>query len=247
MRLLCPPSEARDFFIQIADHILEFNNYFKDKDFDDRYYPQFEWFRGELNCTDKILNLGCGNGRETFALMWAMKAKETTGVDIDCAKIVHAMECAQDIQKFSEIVRQALANIHSDQLQTWRDSIPTEILECIVPQFFQGDVSDNLLESISRPDGYFDLVYCRNVLYFIADESNAKLYLALQNIVRSVKPETGRVVVIEPTVRVSIRYDFRNYFEQAGLILVKEPPESKDHLGYLEMPETKPMGYILKR
>ncbi len=246
MKLPYPTNEARHF-IQIAERILEFNNYFKDKDFDDRYYSQFEWFRGELNCTDKILSLGCGNGRETFALMWAMKAKETTGVDIDCEKIEHTMKRAQDIQEFAEIVRQVLADINSDQLQAWRDCIPTELLECIVPQFFQGDISDNLLESISCPDGYFDLVYCRNVLYFMADESKAKLYLALQNIVRAVKPKTGCVVVVEPTVRGSILYDFRTHFKQAGLILVKEPPGSKDHLGCLEMPETNPMGYILKR
>lgn len=176
-----------------------------------------------------------------------MKAKETTGVDIDCEKIEHTMKRAQDIQEFAEIVRQVLADINSDQLQAWRDCIPTELLECIVPQFFQGDISDNLLESISCPDGYFDLVYCRNVLYFMADESKAKLYLALQNIVRAVKPKTGCVVVVEPTVRGSILYDFRTHFKQAGLILVKEPPGSKDHLGCLEMPETNPMGYILKR
>ena len=248
MKIQYPPIEAsRHFYTKIANHVLELKAYFKDKDFDDIYYSQFEWFRGELPCTDKVLSLGCGYGREAFALMWNMKAVEAIGIDIDYKRVEHATKRSQDIREFSEIMQQALAEIDSGQFRAWCESVPTELIDCIIPRFSQGDISDNLVESTSRPDGYFDLVYCCNVLYFIADESRDKLYLALQNIARTVKAETGRIVIVEPTIKNGTQYDFRTYFEQVGLTLAKEPPEHEGRLGYLKMPGTKPMGYILKR
>jgi chemotaxis methyl-accepting protein methylase len=225
---------------------MEFNSYFKDEVFDYIYYSQFEWFREELGHTDKVLSLGCGSGRETFALMWELKAVEAKGIDVDCKKIKRAKQCTQDILEFAKIMQQALVETDNEQFQTWYENMPTELVDGIAPKFFQGDISDNLLESISRPESYFDLVYCRNVLYFIADKGRDKLHLTLQNIAQAVKPEAGRVVAVEPTTKDDTQYNFEICFEQAGLILTKEP-EHKSRLGYLKMPETNPKGYIMKQ
>lgn len=235
---------AQHHYLQISDCLLEFNNYFRNSDFDDRYGQQFEWFRKRLRRTEKVLNLGSGSGLETFALMWALKAHKAVGIDVKREKIDHAKKRAQDIWEFStEVMPSIFAETQNvRQLREWYEAeVPFEIRKCILPEFFTEDISKN----ISKPEDEFDLVYCRYVLWIIANGNGASLHATCRNIASIVRPEVGRVVIVEPTKKDTVDYDFESCFRNAGLIL-DWVEEEISNLGWLEEPETNPKGYIFK-
>jgi hypothetical protein len=63
---------SNTFFLGIDDiqYLCTFVKYFSDEYFDNRYYSQLEWFKDDIVDKERILNIGCGSGRETFALSW---------------------------------------------------------------------------------------------------------------------------------------------------------------------------------
>jgi SAM-dependent methyltransferase len=240
-----PVSVAQLHYFEIYDYILQFAFFFRDEDFENRYFSQFKWFREELPQTERVLNLGCGNGRETFALMWVLGATEAVGIDIEDTKIESAKHIVRLIHEFSAQVMPPILSGQMrrvEQLQAWyEDNIRFEIRQCTLPLFYQGDITI----SISQPSDYFDLVYCRYLLDKLADKSKDRLRVAIKNIARAVSPKRGRVIIVEPTVKDDFQYDFEACFVEAGLSLVKV--QEGGHLGFLEWPETDPRGYILTK
>jgi SAM-dependent methyltransferase len=261
MRIPPPPQSSlgSSFGMEPIEELLRWvNNCFRDIDFDDRYLPRFEWFRQEIPQPETILNVGCGGGRETFALMWTFGAIEAIGIDIDNEpkrphKIFIANRIAQTIREFPNrfstevmpLVSKGESREYIERLQAWYEtSVPSEIKKGIVPKFFKEDIS----ESISQPLDYFDLVYSRYVLDKVMDESEDGLKRAIQNIVRAVKLKTGRIIFVVPTEKdkngVRIYYDFEQHFpKDLSLLVVKDGI----CLGDEEWPETNPKGYICTR
>jgi SAM-dependent methyltransferase len=239
-------------FLEIGD--LEFLNsfvqYFNNKDFDDRYFSQFEWFKEELSGVESIANLGCGKGRETFALMWKLEATEAVGIDIDGAKIEFATRIAQFRHWFSTSLVPSVRNRNQQAvklLQEWYEALPIEIREGATPQFYPGNIS----EGIEQPDNHFNLVYCRFTLWTIAGNDKDSLSSVCRNISRILKPRVGRVVIVEPSKKESTNYDFGHCFREAGLRLDRVE-EEKSRLGWLEpfKLETEPKdpkGYIFTK
>jgi SAM-dependent methyltransferase len=251
MRIQLPRSEPdhRPEEFQLYDFIREFNNcgYFSDADFDDRYFPKFRWFREALpQEIDKVINLGCGRGRETFALMWYLKATKAVGIDNDHEKIKKANGVTQAIRIFStEVMPYVLERCPEErarELQAWYENendVPFGISAGRLPKFCKENA-----ENMSQPYDYFDLVYCRYVLWkILMDRGKEGLFNAIQNMANVVRPKVGRVVIVEPTEKDGVSYDdLKQHFVRADLTLVEVKDEN--HLGGSEWPGTKPKGYI---
>ncbi len=230
------------------EYLQDFVNYFNTKVFKDRYYPQFEWFKEDLSGIESITNLGCGSGRETFALMWKIKPTEALGIDNNSDKIDRAKGIARFRQRFSSSIIPSVKNQQAAKLlQDWYDGLPIEIREGGVPQFIHGDISVH----INLPEDHFTLVYCRYTLWTIIESNKNNLSSVCQNIFRILKSGIGRVVIIEPSTKGSNSYDFVNYFRAAGLKLDRLV-EDKSCLGWLEpfkevTDPIDPKGYIFSK
>lgn len=234
-----------------AESLNEFCYYFRDEDFDDRYFSQFDWFKDKIPQPTNIVNVGCATGRETFALMWELSSSEALGVDIDKDKISSARRMAQFRHWFQDEVLISVRDPRGvEALQEWNEKwVPLAVRKDVVPKFVRGDISDRA--QIPRPDGYCDLVYCCNVLDFLVNE-NKDWDAAIRNLAALAKPATGRVVVVGATKRDSTQDrhskrfmshdDFRPYFEKKGLELIAV--EEMAGLGHINSPTTNPRGYV---
>lgn len=253
MRIQEPPASNTGLEDYIAHCVRELNDYFDDANFEERYFPKFDWFRESLQQTERILNVGCGAGRETFALMWAFKAAEARGIDENSNKIKAANMMAVTIRRLvTEIVPRtlqlkSLPEGYPQQLQAWYESkIPSEIKSIILPSFREESISDTMLE----PPDHFDLVYCRYVLDKVIDnEGKNGLRSAIRNLKSAVSPEMGRIVVVLPTKRkdgTSLE-DLQSHFIEGFNLMLVEPPVGESCLGGTEALGTEPKGYIFKR
>jgi SAM-dependent methyltransferase len=225
------------------DWLCRIRHYFRDQDFDDRYFSQFDWFREVLPRTESILNLGCGNGREAFALGWELRAGTVVGIDIDDNKIRDANEVTQCINN----CRRTFPTHRSEQVREWYEEMPHRIRQGPLPQFLKRDASRGLRASETG----FDLVYCRYTLWQIADRSPDDLRSTCQGMAEALNPECGRVVTVEPSRRGGFEYEFVEWFQAAGLALSAKE-EDPNSLGWLEpfTSETDPAdpkGYIFTR
>jgi chemotaxis methyl-accepting protein methylase len=246
-----PPIQIAEVFHQkIADCISPFENHFKNASFEDRYFPKFDWFKSSLPRPEKVINLGCSRGRETFALMWNLKAMQAVGIDKDSDRIIQAKSYVSSVHRLAELVALIfqLTNFppqYAEELRSWYENgVPSEIRERIVPGFIPGDISRTIRQFL----GQFDLVYLRYVLHLIMDEDKNTIPSAIHNIASVVRPEVGRVVIIEPTEKEKDgnhhSYDFEPYFRTVGLEVIKRETD-ETRLGGLDDPNTKLKGYIL--
>jgi len=239
------------------------NYHLNDEHFDLRYFPMFEWFKDELPKAEKILNIGCGNGRETFALMWALKAVEALGIDIDDdpkqEKIQTANVMANAIQEFarkfnSQVIPEVsrkYSREYASQLRDWYDTgVPEFIKSCSVPVFLKMDITEkDLLNHLQF--NHHDLVYSSYVLDKILDKDEQGVFIAIKNMTILVKPESGRFVFVVPTKKekdgASIQYDFEQYISGELTIVKIERDEYLLGRGRPEWHGTNPIGYILMR
>ena len=242
----------KSFGIEAGDNLKHLQLYFN-QDFDDKF-PCFEWFKDALPHIDSILHLGCNLGKETFALAWGLKVHKIEGIDSVPEKIEYARERVRIINYFRKPVIEQFQTWYK-AIPSWYEEIPYEIREGVLPKFRDAlDFSLPIPENYFEPDNYFDLVYCRYCLYQIAKKGQNYLHSACQNIRNIVRPETGRVVIIEPTNEKNVTYEFKKCLQDAGLTLLMVEEED-GHLGRREIDNLKnrdkglasPKGYILKR
>ncbi len=258
MKIVPPPPNSLKTNINDLEHL---NNIYRNfnEEFINKHFPYFEWFK-EVLPVKSVLHLGCGWGKETFALAWGLEAPRTIGLDKNPDVTQWAKEKAKFISDFRTRFPRILQSVsdphHQNQLKTWwYEEMPNEIREGVLPKFpdaldFSLPIPDNYFE----PDNYFDLVYCRYCLYQIAKEGQSSLFSACQNIRNVLRPETGRVVIVEPTKEGYVTYDFKGCLQDVGLILLKVQ-EKDSRLGRREIDNPKnrekglanPEGYILKR
>ncbi|MFC1975656.1 class I SAM-dependent methyltransferase [Chloroflexota bacterium] len=250
---LLPYSRPLPFDIKDLERLSELQSNLN-QDFVDRYFPYFEWFTEVLPHVESTLNLGCSYGKETFSLAWELEAR-TVGIDknhdkIDCAK--RWVEFISDFRiRFPEQILPLISNPDRvKQLQTWwYKEMPNEIRQGVLPEFLEQDFS------LSIPDNHFDLVYCRYFLWGIAEKDQNSLHSVCQNIKNAVRPETGRVVIVEPTKKGDVTYDFIGCLQDVGLTLLNEVERKQSRLGRMELDDPEnlktglanPEGYILKR
>jgi hypothetical protein len=246
-----PPIPIAEVYHQrIGDCISPFESAFKNADFEDRYFPKFDWFKSSFPRPEKVINLGCSRGRETFALMWNLKAMQAVGIDKDSDRILQAMSFADSFHRLAKLVASIfqLKNFppqYAEELRSWYENgVPSEIRERIVPSFISGDISRTIPQFL----GQFGLVYLRCVLHLIMDEDKNTIPSAIHNIAGVVTPKVGRVVIIEPTEKEKDgnhhSYDFEPYFRTVGLEVIKRET-NETCLGGLDDPNTKLKGYIL--
>jgi len=81
------------FHTKIETLLSKLSLYFKDKDFDCRYFHFHEYLSSILPPVKRILNIGCGRGGETFALMLKLQSEEGVGIDRDTSKV----ECCNQL------------------------------------------------------------------------------------------------------------------------------------------------------
>lgn len=231
---------------------IEFiNSQLDDGKFDSRYQPKFDWFKKHVAGSTKVLNIGCGNGRETFALSWFLGAEEAIGIDKDGDKINFANILLNSISKLSQnyFNNEVIPNVEGSyedkcvsELKRWyADEIPGELKRESKFWFGKKDIA---IESLSWSN-YFDLVYSRYVLDKIFDEYEEKLGFSLKNMSKAIKPETGRIVFVAPTQKNNTSYDYERYFPEELTVLSTETDICR--LGGEEWPNTKPIGYICKK
>lgn len=210
------------------------NSYFKDKNFENRYLPRFEWFI-DLFQPRTILNIGAGRGRETFSLLWTTKASHAFGIDNDSNKIDDANDLVSLIEAIINSHLPALHNfnprpkIYTDymkQLNSWyKLDYPKHLKNLYLPKFIHSNI-----ETMNFPENHFDLIYCRYVLHETIDNKNDIKTIA-KNIARALKSQTGRFVLVEPTIKGVTKYDFTPFFLEVKLQLFTEEITDENLLG----------------
>ena len=257
-----PRPDPYSIGLEPVDEMVQWvNNQLDDEHFDLRYFPKFEWFMDELSNTERILNIGCGHGRETFALMWKLNAIEALGIDIDddpkkeriftANILVNAIR--EFARKFNSQVIPEVSRMYSSeyatQLRDWYDTaVPDVIKSCTIPQFQKMDITEEELLNDFQPN-YYDLVYSSFVLDKILDEDEQRVFVAIKNMMSFVKRGSGRIVFVVPTKKeidgTSIQYDFEQYV--SGELSIVKIEKDEQRLGRPEWHGTEPIGYILIR
>jgi len=159
---------------------------------------------------ERIVNFGCRNGFETLALVCALGANEAIGIDND-----------------GGMIRQARTHLEMVKVQLmwwWENKVPDTLkglrkeLVGTSVAFIEADIAKPIAE---LDCDYFDLAYCREVLYNIReDQGKDEVKSAINQMARVVK-NSGWVVAVERAVSRDGRpYDFRRFFKQAKLTQV---------------------------
>ena len=246
MHIQSPPRSDSGLEKILRFSVEYLNNYFQDHDFDSRYFSQFAWFRNSIVEIETILNIGCGRGRESFALMWQLGARRVVGIDKNPRRIEEADITLGNIRNLSGQSVDRILGMRSlpaefvERLRNWYESeVPVELKQQLIPEFLKLDISEQTPQSIIE---HYDLIYCRYVLDKLVQPSDTALASAAKNIARFTRPGIGRVVVVVPTEVNGMAYDVTPFLINAGLQLLKTVEERR--LGHLESPKSKPRGYI---
>jgi ubiquinone/menaquinone biosynthesis C-methylase UbiE len=155
----------------------------------------------------RIANFGCGEGRETLALMCMLGACEASGVD-----------------KEKQNIRNAQSTLKTIQNIIWARGLPSDApvflrrpcLEEVV-KFYPVDIAKRPTD---LPSNYYDFAFCDFVLYHIwLDQGEDKTQTAIREMVR-VARLGGVVAAREPTQRIgesAFEIDFGPLFKRSGL------------------------------
>ena len=184
----------------------------------------YKWLTPLQESVETLVDFGCwatngGTCFEPYALLWTLQAKRVTVIDNNPDYIQNALSWLET---------------HRKQYPYFKD---------YDLEFLEGDLTTNI--STLHTD-FFDLAYCKNVLYYMDDDMKS-LQSAINEMVRTVK-SGGWLIVVEPKfkakfeeqelgigskatmpVQVSEPEDMSEYFHFAGLIkknLEDAPPYS---------------------
>jgi len=162
----------------------------------------------------RIANFGCGEGRETLALMCILGAYEASGVDKDEQNIKNAQNTLKTIQS---IIR--ARGLPNDAPIFLRGPCLEEVVK-----FYPVDIAKRPTD---LPSNYYDFAFCDFVLYHIwLDQGGEdKTQTAIREMVRVVRLG-GVVAAREPTQRIgesAFEIDFGPLFERNGLKPMARP------------------------
>jgi len=183
---------------------------------------ELEWLM-KLNVPGKrVVDFGCADGSETFALMWMLRATEAIGIDSD----IHRAE--RRLQEIRQAVAESLVTLQTyvsgsypgtvtdEDRSWWKGEVPDFLKEKRFPAFRKADMTNptDLQWLFSER---FDLAYCCFVLYHIRDDGEHRVKSAIEQMARVVR-SGGWVVAVEPVKDPdSTRLDFRGLFESSEL------------------------------
>jgi SAM-dependent methyltransferase len=133
-------------------------------------HEQYLWLQNIPTKIDKIINFGCWHGDEPFKLLWTLDSSEIQIIEID----------QMNVNNFKKL------NKHLD----------TRIPESISNRNSTILCTDISNKNLKIKDNYYDLAFCKDVLYNLYNNQN-KLLQTIENMVTAVKPN-GYIIVIEP-------------------------------------------------
>ena len=132
----------------------------------------FKWLAQLSGTVESIVDFGCWNSSEPFALLWAVDATQVKVIEKEEKNLAEPRE---------ELER--LRNINLG------------CLEGRSVEFVVADMSSMVAE---LPSDHFDLAYCENVLYFMQSDL-PKVQEAINEMARVVRPG-GWVIAIETKI-----------------------------------------------
>lgn len=158
----------------------------------------YSWLKPIQESVVNIVDFGCwatdgGTCSEPYALLWTLQAKKVVVVD-----------------KNLIYIQNARARLETDRKQH------SYFKEYNV-EFLEGDMTSQMADLQSD---YFDLAYCKNVLYNMGDNNKA-LQSAISEMVRTIR-SGGFIVAVEPKFRADFGKpeDMSIYFDNKGLVKV---------------------------
>lgn len=183
----------------------------------------------------RIADFGCRTGGETLALMRVLGATEAVGIDKDGRALSQARQALDNLKQ------QAWDGLceayYTDRLPEWQkeisdfvkglimDRLPDRLRQGVEEthvRFVEADITKPIGELQS---GYFDLAYCKKVLYHVwCDQGQTDVESAVHEMARVVRPG-GWVVAVEPlssSPNNGVTLDFGQFFERAGLIRITD-------------------------
>ena len=165
----------------------------------------FEWLKQLSESLSRIANFGCWNSDEPFALLWTLDAADVVVIEKE--------------ERHLETPKKTLETLTNTDCMFGRTI-----------EFITADMSADIAQLSSD---FFDLVYCKDVLYYLYDEPNnhQKLHRAIYQMMRVVRPG-GFVVAVEAKMgaeitcvdplseQISGTEDISPLFERVGLLKI---------------------------
>jgi SAM-dependent methyltransferase len=159
-----------------------------------------EWLAQLRESVESIADFGCRASPEAFALLWRLCATEIVVIEKEKKHLARPVALRKEFER----------------------STRSHCLEGRTMEFIAADMLAPPLRS-----NHFDLAYCEEVLYFIADDSGLqRIQDAINEMARVIKPG-GWVIAIEPKMGMKDEEDLwdplyeckdiSEYFRAAGL------------------------------
>jgi hypothetical protein len=114
-------------------------------------------------------------------------------------------------------------------LTKWYEYLPAYIKMGLIPEF----IEDSITTYSNRQEKPFSIIYCRCTIWrMLEDGENSLRCLSIQ-IRKLLKPDIGRLIIVEPSNNGDIDYRYDKVFQSEGIIL-KRMEEDKRNLGWME-------------
>ena len=146
--------------------------------------------------------------------MWNLNASSAIGIDKDSKRINSAKVSTQLIKNFNNscipkvLSLSSLSEEYRNELRDWHENkFNPKLRNEIIPEF----LCCNPAENISKLPLEFDFIYCRYVLHNAIKDGD-DIFTFAENISNILKPKTGKLVIVEPTIKGKEKYDFTPYF-----------------------------------
>jgi len=221
----------------------------------EEHLDRFDWFKNKLPKWSRrelvtFANFGCHTGRESFAMTTILHPLALThGIDNDCSLILDALRISWIIEEF----RLYLPYYTDKVISSWWKTDWQDVWKYFkIPIFHHSDISNHegiiLKDDKKLGNSFIDLVYSRCVLWKIEDRHNC--INAIRNMATIIKPNDGRIVLVEPTINEGKHHNLQEYFltVKPNLeILYTANDKELCKPDELEYKDSEMKGYILKR
>ena len=151
---------------------------------------EFHWLNYFEFHPERIIDVGCGNGRRTLGILHHFNPRLIVGVDISSLAIRQANQDYDVLQTTGRRILDLISQISQNEIeQEWLNSLHLGLHHVVITQpiYFEGDI----LEGIPDSDKKFQMAYSRRVLR----QLNNNLPRAFMNVFEILEP--GGVYVVQ--------------------------------------------------